>query len=87
MTTFGNISSIRLCHAAEEGNSARGCPLATGHEPRRALSERSPKPEEEGYQPNTAGGRTGPRDQRVGGYSPTSAVKERRDASASRTSK
>jgi hypothetical protein len=46
-------ASIRLRHAAEEGNSARGCPVATGHQPRDTLSERSSKPEKEGYQPNT----------------------------------
>jgi hypothetical protein len=59
-------------------------PLDTNQE---GLSLESPKLEEEGYQPNIAGGRTGPRDQRLGGYSPASVEKEREDASASRTSK
>jgi hypothetical protein len=49
-------ASIRLCHAAEEGNSARGCPAATGHQPRvlslrEARSQKrkatSPTPQEE----------------------------------------
>jgi hypothetical protein len=34
-------ASIRLHDAAEEGNSARGCPAATGHQSRDTLAERS----------------------------------------------
>jgi hypothetical protein len=75
-------ASIHLRHAAEEGNSARGYPSATGHQPRDSLLERSPEPEKEGYQTNTAGGRTGPINQGLGGYSPTSAKKERKDGLA-----
>ena len=66
-----------LFHATKEGNSARGCPCTAGHQPRRAPSERSPKPEKEGHQPNTAGGGARPRDQRPRGYPPTSVEKER----------
>jgi hypothetical protein len=54
-------------------------PLDTNQE---TLSERSPKPEKEGYQPNTAGG-VRPRNQRLGSHTPTSAEKEREDALAS----
>jgi hypothetical protein len=44
MTTFDTKNSNNhLCHTAEEGNSARGCPCTTGHQPR------GPKPEKEGY--------------------------------------
>jgi hypothetical protein len=39
-----NNCSNHLHHAAEEGNSARGCPHATGYQPRRTSFERSPKP-------------------------------------------
>jgi hypothetical protein len=34
-------ASIRLRHAAEEVNSARGCPTAIGHQSRDALTKRS----------------------------------------------
>jgi hypothetical protein len=76
-------ASIHLRHAAQEGNSARGCPAATGHQPRDSLAERSLEPEKEGYQPNTAGGGVIPRNQRPGSHTPTSVEEERVDASSS----
>jgi hypothetical protein len=79
-------TSIHLRHIAEEGNSARGCPAATRHQPRDTPAERTPEPEKEGYQPNTAGGGVGPRNQRLGSHTPTSTEEEREDASASRPS-
>jgi hypothetical protein len=79
-------ASFHLRHATKEGNSAMGCPIATGHQPRDTLSERSPEPEKEGYQPNTAGGGVGPRNQRAGSHTPTSAEEEREDALASQPS-
>jgi hypothetical protein len=76
-------ASIHLRHVTEEGNSTRGCTAATGHQPRDSLAKRSPEPENEGYQPNTAGG-VRPRNQRPGSHTLTSAEEEREGALASR---
>jgi hypothetical protein len=80
-------ASIHLRHAAEEGNSARGCSIATGHQLRDTLAERSSEPEKEGYQPNTTGRGVGPGNQRPGSHTSTSTEEEREDALSSRTSK
>jgi adenylosuccinate synthase len=53
-------ASIHLCHATEEDNSARCCHVATGHQPKDTLTERSSEPEKEGYQPNATGRGVGP---------------------------
>jgi hypothetical protein len=53
-------ASTHLCHAAEDGNSARGRPATTGHQPRDTPIERSSELEKEGYHSNTTGGGVGP---------------------------
>jgi hypothetical protein len=80
------LASIHLRHAAEKGNSARGCLAATGYQPRDTFAERSSEPEKEGYQPNTTGRGVGPGNQRPGSHTSTSAEEEIKDASASRPS-
>jgi hypothetical protein len=42
-------ASIHLGHAAEEDNSASGCPAATGHKSERTLPVRGQEPEEKGH--------------------------------------
>ena len=42
-------ASIHLRHAAEEDNSARGCPAAIGHKSGRTLPARGQDPEEKGH--------------------------------------
>jgi hypothetical protein len=79
-THFHNLrQSTDLRHAAEEGNSARGCcTAATGHKPGDSLSPRGSKPEEKGHKSNTPGGGVGPRDQGHGNHPSTSAKEKRR---------
>jgi hypothetical protein len=79
-------ASIHLRDASEEGNSARGCPAATGHQPRDTLTERSSELEKEGYQPNTKRRGVRPGNHRYGCHTSTSIEEEREDALASRTS-
>jgi hypothetical protein len=79
-------ASIRLRHAAKEGNSARGFPAATGHQPRDTLTERSSEPEKEGYRPNAVGRGVGPGNQRSRSYTSIGKEEEREDALTSRTS-
>jgi hypothetical protein len=83
-------ASPDLRHAVEESFSARGCcAAATGHKSGHtlSLSLRGSKPEKEGHQSNTLGGRVGPRDQGHGNHPSTSAKEEGEDGAAGRSSK
>ncbi len=77
-------ASIDLRYAVEEVIRARGCTAATrrqtGHT---ALSQNS---EKEGYQPDTSGGRVGPRDQGPRSHSSTGPEEKGEDASSRRSS-
>jgi hypothetical protein len=44
-------TSIHLRHAAEEGNSARGCPVATGHKSGHTLPARGQEPKRKATSP------------------------------------
>jgi hypothetical protein len=77
-------ASTNLRHATEESFSDRGCrSAATGPEPGDPFSSRGLKPEEEGHQYNTPGGRVGPRNQKYGDASSASAKEEGEDDSTS----
>jgi hypothetical protein len=52
--------------------------MATGHQPRDTLAERSLEPEKEGYQPNTTRRGVGLGNQRPGSYTSTSIEKRER---------
>jgi hypothetical protein len=87
-THFHNLrQSINLCHATEEDNSVRACTVGTRHKPGDALSSRSQKPEEEGYQPNTSRGGARPGDQGPGSHSSAGAKEKRKDDSAGQLQK
>jgi hypothetical protein len=60
-----------------------GAALQTLDTNQETLSERIPKPEKEGYQPNTTWWGARQRNQRLGSHTPTRVEKEREDASAS----
>jgi hypothetical protein len=77
-------ANIDLRQAAKERFSNRGCrSAAAGPEPGDPFSSERPKPEEEGHQSNTSGGRLGPRNQEYGDASSASATEEGKDGSAS----
>jgi hypothetical protein len=70
-------ASTDLRHAIEESFSDRGCrSAAIGPEPGDPFSTRGTKPEEEGHQSNTPGGRVGPTNQKHGDASSTSTKEE-----------
>jgi hypothetical protein len=70
-------ASTNLRHATEESFGYRGCrSAAAGPELGDPFSSRGPKPEEEGHQSNTLGGRVGPRDHEYGDASSASAKEE-----------
>jgi hypothetical protein len=80
-------ASIDLRHATKESFDNRGCRFAAaGPEPGDPFSSRGSKPEEEGHQSNTLGGRVGPRDQEYGDASSASAKEEGENGPTSRPS-
>ena len=73
-------ASIDLRHAAKESFSNRGCrSAAAGPQPGDPLSSGGPKPEEEGHQSNTLGGRLGSIDQEYGDAPSAGAKEEGKD--------
>jgi hypothetical protein len=75
-------SASRDLRQATEENffRARGCTVATGHQPGHAA--RSSNSKEEGYKSNTPGGGAGPGDKGSRSYPSTGRKEEREDASS-----